>query len=176
MALYGINANGRSESVYLTVFTLPLGKKLVSKADAELSLGSTTLWAAALSAVAAFLFVFIALTLGKFRRKILFSRGLVNGCCCAIENLRENRTDGTDSGAAIVARLLRTLIFERSVVAGQVTIGECGTRNSENREDTWDGDSSEELFRVSQGKCRLLMEQEKSEWLLRKLLPRDGQM
>ncbi|XP_037511989.1 hemicentin-2-like [Rhipicephalus sanguineus] len=75
MALYGINANGRSEPVHLTVFTLPVGRGLVSKADAEWSLGSTTLWAAALSAVAAFLIVFIALTLGKFRRKILFNRG-----------------------------------------------------------------------------------------------------
>ncbi|XP_049518146.1 hemicentin-2-like isoform X1 [Dermacentor silvarum] len=74
MALYGINANGRSEPVHLTVFTLPVGRGLVSKADTEWSLGSTTLWAAALSAVAAFLIVFIALTLGKFRRKILFNR------------------------------------------------------------------------------------------------------
>ncbi|KAH6938178.1 hypothetical protein HPB50_007350 [Hyalomma asiaticum] len=74
MALYGINANGRSEPVHLTVFTLPVGRGLVSKEDTEWSLGSTTLWAAALSAVAAFLIVFIALTLGKFRRKILFNR------------------------------------------------------------------------------------------------------
>ncbi|XP_040357971.1 hemicentin-1 [Ixodes scapularis] len=78
VVLYGVNANGRSEPVHMTVVTLPLERTLASQgenAEAAWALGSTTLWAAVLSAAAAFLIVFIALTLGKFRRKVLFNRG-----------------------------------------------------------------------------------------------------
>ncbi|CAN8005595.1 unnamed protein product, partial [Ixodes hexagonus] len=73
LVLYGINANGRSEPVHMTFYTLPVERSLASQ-DAGWAFGSTTLWAAALSCIAAFLIVFIALTLGKFRRKILFNR------------------------------------------------------------------------------------------------------
>ncbi|KAG0411730.1 hypothetical protein HPB47_011135 [Ixodes persulcatus] len=77
LVLYGINANGRSEPVHMTFYTLPVERSLASQGKsthAGWGLGSTTLWAAALSCIAAFLIVFIALTLGKFRRKILFNR------------------------------------------------------------------------------------------------------
>ncbi|CAN8011952.1 unnamed protein product, partial [Ixodes pacificus] len=77
LVLFGINANGRSEPVHMTFYTLPVERSLASQGKsthAGWGLGSTTLWAAALSCIAAFLIVFIALTLGKFRRKILFNR------------------------------------------------------------------------------------------------------
>ncbi|XP_064474767.1 hemicentin-1-like isoform X2 [Ornithodoros turicata] len=105
MALYGINANGRSEPVEMTVYTLPLERSLVSP-DTNWSMGSTALWAAAMSAVAAFLLVFIALTLGKFRRKILFNRGqhVWDGNPTDCNRVRHDLVEGnTDLGTELAA-------------------------------------------------------------------------
>ncbi|CAN8029649.1 unnamed protein product, partial [Ixodes persulcatus] len=109
VVLYGVNANGRSEPVHMTVVTLPLEQTLASQgenAEAAWALGSTTLWAAVLSAAAAFLIVFIALTLGKFRRKVLFNRArrMWNGNEREPQHLHHDLVQGsTDIGTELAA-------------------------------------------------------------------------
>ncbi|XP_050045135.1 synaptogenesis protein syg-2-like [Dermacentor andersoni] len=70
LAVYGVNANGRSEPVHLTAYTLPVEQELLGQ-EAGLEINTGTLVAAVLSAVAAFLVVFIALMLIKLRHKFI---------------------------------------------------------------------------------------------------------
>ncbi|KAL1442023.1 hypothetical protein MTO96_008032 [Rhipicephalus appendiculatus] len=70
LAVYGVNANGRSEPVHLTAYTLPVEQELLGQ-EAGLEINTGTLVAAVLSAVAAFLVVFIALMIMKLRHKFI---------------------------------------------------------------------------------------------------------
>ncbi|KAK8773880.1 hypothetical protein V5799_011586 [Amblyomma americanum] len=75
LAVYGVNANGRSEPVHLTAYTLPVEQELLEQ-EAGFIVNTGTLIAAVLSAVAAFLVVFIALMLIKLRHKFMTSNAM----------------------------------------------------------------------------------------------------
>ncbi|XP_049518144.1 LOW QUALITY PROTEIN: protein turtle-like [Dermacentor silvarum] len=106
LAVYGVNANGRSEPVLLTAYTLPVEQELLGQ-EAGLEINTGTLVAAVLSAVAAFLVVFIALMLIKLRHKFI-ARNATNSWNQGDSHPNENEDLNTDLRAENMPDMITT--------------------------------------------------------------------